>query len=360
MSYFDSIQNRVSLPLFRAHCDINKLPTAISWEKTKEKIEDEISKSPQRRSEVETTLEKIYLDTLSLGKRAIRIFEINSDKSEEVFEILSKLEPEPSVYLDSFPRILPLNILTQAPNEAYLCQTSIQTNGDVVENIFCTKRMFIEKEERTRENIGSEAINEFGWQNYDEFILIKRKYSQCFEYTRFNKKTNILEILVEERSGSDSAESFNIIQSKVNSILAEHVGLNTRIINAKNFFPAIDNIYKAANEGIVVELGFTTMTGSAKLEKMRITKKDLRKEEFHLGGKGAIGGNLTPFRLAVRWNIPGNSLQEEALLPGSIRQLSNGTPQLDHVVLSRALTAEAMQAMLNRIVSYLPVAATHA
>lgn len=355
MSFFESIKNRTSLNVFRAHCAMNNLPTAVSWDGLKEKLDDEASRNPARKKEIESALEKIYKETLSLGKRAIKIFRIDKDKSDLVFDLLSNLNPDQSAYLENFPKPAGIDALASLSNDAYLCKTSVSSDNLSVTNIYCAKRVFVEREERTKENIGSDAINEFGWENYDEFILIKRKYSQCFEYVRFNKENSILEVMVEERSGSDTSEAFHLIQTKINSIFARDSSLDVRLINPVNFFPAINSIYKCAEEGIISELGFTTVTGSAKLEKMRVTKKDLREEEFHLGGKGAIGDDaLTPFRVAVRWNVAGQGLQEEALLPGSIRQLGNGVPHLDHVVLSRALTSDAMQAMLARIVAHLP------
>lgn len=353
MSIFDSIKNRTSLPVFQVHCRMNNLPTAVSWDKLREKLDEE-SKNPERKIEIDSALDKIYKETLSLGKRAVKIFRIEAEKSEKVFEILSSLEPEESPYLTNFPQPADADVLAQLTDVPYLCQTNIFDNKKKVTNIFCSKRIFVEKEERKREDIGVEAINKFGWQNYDEFVFIKRKYSQCFEYVNFDKETSILEVIVEERSGSDTSEAFNLIQTKINSILSKFGPLNFQLINPVNFFPAINAIYQCPTEGIIAELGFTTLTGSAKLEKMRVTKKDLREEEFHLGGKDAIGGALTPFRVAVRWNVSGQSLQEEALLPGSIRQLGSGVPHLDHVVLSRALTPKAMQAMLARIIAHLP------
>ena len=354
MSFFESIKNRTPLNVFRTHCAINNLPTAVSWDGLKEKLDDEASRNHARKREIELALEKIYKETLSLGKRAIKIFRIDKDEANKVFDVLAALRPEPSPYLENFPKPTDIATLASLSNEAFLCKTSVSEEKNIVSNIFCAKRVFIEREERTKENIGSAAINEFGWEEYDEFILIKRKYSQCFEYINFNKEASLLEVMVEERSGSDTSEAFNLIQTKINQIFAKNADLDVRLINPVNFFPAIDSIYKCAEEGIISELGFTTVTGSAKLEKMRSAKKDLREEEFHLGGKDAIGGALTPFRVAVRWNVEGQNLQEEALLPGSIRQLGNGTPHLDHVVLSRALTPDAMQAMLARIIAHLP------
>lgn len=354
MSILESIKKRTSLPVFQAHCRMHNLPTSKSWDGLKEKINEEISRDPACKKEIESTLENIYKETLSLGKRAVKIFKIEKEKSEQVFITLSNLKPDTSPYLKNFPHPVDSSDLANLSDDAYLCETNTSAKESIVTNIFCSKRVFIEKEERKREEIGNDAINKFGWQNYDEFIFIKRKHSQCFEYVRFNQETSLLEIIVEERSGSDTSEAFNLIQTKINSIFANIDSLDIRLINPVNFFPAINAIYQCATEGIIAELGFTTLTGSAKLEKMRTTKKDLREEEFHLGGKDAIRGALTPFRVAVRWNVPGQTLQEEALLPGSIRQLGSGVPHLDHVVLSRALTTEAMQAMLARIVNHLP------
>ena len=67
-----------------------------------------------------------------------------------------------------------------------------------------------------------------------------------------------------------------------------------------------------------------------------------------------MGGVITPYRVAVRWTEGDQRVPEEALLPGSIRQLGNGTPYLDHAVLSGALTEDRMQVLTERIVKYLP------
>lgn len=118
----------------------------------------------------------------------LRYLEINSLNNEEIFNILSSLSPEASPYLASFPLPVELGALTNIDNQAYLCRTDVSDQGNIVTNTFCSKKIFIEKEERTRDEIGSDAINEFGWENYDEFIFIKKNTLNALTMCVLTKK----------------------------------------------------------------------------------------------------------------------------------------------------------------------------
>jgi hypothetical protein len=100
-----------------------------------------------------------------------------------------------------------------------------------------------------------------------------------------------------------------------------------------NLFGAIDAVYES-DWGKVVELGFTTDTGSVKHEKMRLRRPCLRREAFHVGGKEAVDGVLHPFQVSVRWDaeypqdLDGHP---ELTLHGTARMLHHAQPLYDAV-----------------------------
>ena len=357
MEYFAYIKSRIPFPIMQEHCAQKELATARGWDLLQAKLEEESHASAVKAADISDKLREIFHETISVGTRAVKLYEIDEAHAQNVLQLLSALQPEASDYLNAYPKPLGAEQLVAQGPELKLCAVNADIGGHKVGLVFCGRRMVEEKEPRSRADIGDAAINQFGWQQYDEFILIRRRFVQSFEIVRYNSQSRLLELRVEDYSGSDTGVALQQLQDKVNGLLAAGFGNAVQLVLCRNLFPAIDSIYSDANEGIVVELGFTTETGSAKHEKMRASRADLRTELFHVGGKQAINGAMTPFRVAVRWTAGaqrGQGLQEEALLPGSIRQLANGQPFLDHMVLSGALTEAMMQALVARVVAHLP------
>lgn len=336
----------------RERCSRHGLPTARGWEKLQEKLEEEVRTGTQRSIEIDSALEQIFRETLTLGPRGVQVFRLPEELSDNVFTYLAGLRPERTSYLADYPCPLPDAQLRDVPAGYFL--SDVQTSDSATTLVFCSRRMIEERELRSRSQMGDTAINNFGWQEFDEFVLIKRRNIQCFEVVRVDKERKLVEIRVELHAGGDVAVALNDLKSKVNSFLAAQFGPEVQLINPLNLFPAIQPLYADTAEGIVVELGFTTATGSAKHEKMRASGADLRNETYHVGGKAAISGALTPFRLAVRWIGEGEHVTEEVLLPGSIRQLGATTPYLDHMEITGVASEARMEAIFQKVVSHIP------
>lgn len=362
MEYFDYLKARIPFPLMQEHCARKALPTAKGWEPLKAKLLEVSNGSQALTAELTKKLQSIFEETISVGTRAVKIFQVDEAHRDSYYNALAACAREASEYLNAYPRPLSTEQLVAQGPELRVCRVSREDEGVSIQIVLCGRRIIEIKEPRSRSDIGDAAINQFGWQQYDEFIFIRRKFVQSFEIVRFNRASGNLELRVEDHSGADTPLAMQAVQEKANSILEHGLGSGNHLARCRDLFSAIRAIYDNPNEGIVVELGFTTATGSAKHEKMRANRTDLRTELFHAGGKAAINGALTPFRIAVRWPVAGqrgHALQEEVLLPGSIRQLASGSPFLDHMVLSGVLTESMMQALVARVMAYLPPEQAH-
>jgi hypothetical protein len=357
MIYFDPLRARIPFPLMQEYCTQKGLPSARGWDLLRVKLDEESDGNTARAAEIAVSLEEIFKEAITLGARAVKVFQVKEELRSSYLDALVAVCPEESDYLESYPRPLSAEQLAAVTSDLKVCAVKPADDGRSVHIVLCGRRMVEIKEPRTRADIGTDAINEFGWEQYDEFILIRRRFVQSYEVVRFDVSTGILELRAEDHSGTDTVLALQALQDKSNELLVRALGNQVHLALCQNLFPAIRAIYDTPNEGIVVELGFTTATGSAKHEKMRANRADLRTELFHVGGKNAINGALTPFRIAVRWLAGaqrGQSLQEEVLLPGSIRQLGGGMPFLDHMVLSGALSEPMMQALVARVLAHLP------
>lgn len=357
MEYFDYLRARISFPLMQEHCARQGLPVARGWDPLKAKLLEDSVGNPGLASEVAEKLRRIFLETISVGRRAVKLFEVKAELRDSYYDALAAISPEQSDYLDFYPRPLSAERLLAQAAGLKVCGISQCDDNLSIQMVLCGRRFVEIREPRSRSDIGDAAINQFGWEQYDEFIFIRRRFVQSFEVIRYNRANGILELRVEDYIGADTIHAMQALNEKANEILSLTLGSGIHLSGCRNLFPAIRSIYENSDEGMVVELGFTTATGSAKHEKMRANRTDLRKELFHVGGKKAINGALTPFRIAVKWPINGqrgHALQEEVLLPGSIRQLASGTPFLDHMVLSGVLTESMMQDVVARVLTYLP------
>ncbi|WP_141100848.1 hypothetical protein [Roseateles aquatilis] len=354
MEFFDPIRARLPFPLMQEHCSINNLPTAQGWDKLLVKLEEEIQISAARSAQIDQALATIFRETISVGTRAVKVFRLPPDEAPLIAARLAEFAPEDSPFMATYPRPIDSNELAVMPAGVFLCDVGRPEQDGSTTLVFCGRRILEEREARTRAQLGDAAVNQFGWGQYDEFVFVRRRYVQSFEIVRVDVTRALLELRVEDHSGVDSGSALEQLQVKVNGLLAPHFGMQLQLVNPINLFPAIKALYDDQAAGIVVELGFTTDTGSSKHEKMRSSRADLRLEQFHVGGKAAVNGILTPFRVAVRWAEEGQRTQEEVLLPGSIRMLGSAHPYLDHMVLSGALTEAKMQATLQRVVDHLP------
>lgn len=351
MNYFEHLRRRITFPVMQAQCAKYSLPTAQGWDKLSEKLVEEGKVSAQRTLEIENALAEIFKNTISVGDRAVRIFKLENRAASGLANYFLTCKPEVSEYTTTYPAPLAESKLAQLDSVPKLCEISKCTQTNAVTLIFCNRRIIEERDPRTKDQMSGELLNRFGWESYDEFILVRKKYVQSYEVVHIDIKADLVELRVEDHTGLDSSYGLDKLQEKANELIAHKYGNTLQLIKCVNLFPAIKDMYDDQNEGIVIELGFTTETGSAKNERMR--RSDLRQELFHVGGKAAVNGIITPFRLAVRWQKNHDRPQEDVLLPGSIRQLGSATPFLDHMLLSGSSNELHMRDTIRRVVRHL-------
>ncbi|MDN3577073.1 hypothetical protein QWZ03_09880 [Chitinimonas viridis] len=347
LDYFFHLRSRLPFPVMQEYCSRLELPTAQGWDKLEDKFTDLHRHDPER---IDELLAQIFREALPVGERAVQLYALTVEDISRFRPLLEAIHTQQdSIYMDSYPAPLEQDQLATVPDGLVLCEVS--RVDDVVSLVFCTRRIQEDREPRTRDEIGNAAVQQFGWQDYDEFVFIRRRYIQCYEVVRFDLTNRIVEVRVEEKTGVDTSGSMNQVRVALDHLLMVPNNPSSLPLPV-NFFPAIRSMYNAESEGIVVELGFTTETGSAKHEKMRRQGSDLRDEPFHVGGSAAIQGALTPFRIAIRWSAE-HGVPGEVILPGSIRQLGNPMPRLDYLILKNAHSEAVTRACIDRVVRHL-------
>lgn len=325
------------------------LPKAGTWQKFESLLHDEAAIDSQRAADLNKGLANLLQTTISAGDRAVTLFKVSPAWAGNSISALTAGGTESSAFSLSYPNPLPEAALRPLSDDLHLSELLSGSNSLTL--IFNGRRLIEDRQECSASAVDGAALKKIGWSDFDEFILVKRRHVQTYEVVHIDSTGGLVELRVEEHQGVRSSESLLQLQSKVNSLLvgAGHSPLGSPV----NLFPAIKSIYDDSKQGIVVELGFTTATGSAKHEKMRAHRKDLRTELFHVGGKKAVSGIISPFRVAVRWQAP-SGYSEELMLPGSMRQLAKGAgATLDHALFLGTLDEHAVRRCIKRLVSHL-------
>jgi hypothetical protein len=122
-----------------------------------------------------------------------------------------------------------------------------------------------------------------------------------------------------------------------------------------NVFPLIDKIYLDGSEGIVTELNFKCSTGGVRYEKLRgPNRDDLRSEEYHAAGTGAIDNAIVPYRISVGWTVTVPKLGKcypELLLPGSYRMLRSKDQYLGSFRITNAICQRDHAHVISRLLA---------
>lgn len=326
------------------------LPKAKGWAAFEEKLESEVrDENPD--TPINQALTSLCKSVAPLGSRVVQLIRIPDDIDvEKLRSSLIACPEDDGLPKTCFPRRVSGSALTSLGVAPVIVDKEVSADG--VRLIFSRVRQIEVRDIKTKSDIGLAAVSSMGWSAYDEIILVKKELTQAFEVVRFDFAKRVLELRVELLAGSNSKEALGSLSEKVQELIAPCVASTAWLGQPVNLFPAVKKIYDNPNEGVVVELGFSTITASAKNEKMRKAGTDLRTEKFHVGGKAAINGQLTPYRLAVSWPQAGSAAGDELLLPGSLRSISLAHP-LDQAEIRGALTEQRMVAILEKVLSYI-------
>ena len=273
------------------------------------------------RSQAESEVERFLRDYHLHGDKWVTFLEVPEHSYDRLTTYLSGLQPESCQATSDFPLRMTDSVLATEETDV-LQLVKVTTEHDVVSLIFSGIVSAESKDTVYPDQYATSGLPS-AFAEYEEIVLVRRRPSQYFPVIVFNKAQGLVQALVPSlgNMGAEDVILTNLVR-KMNDLLVGEFKLDLQLARMRNLFPAIHNIYVQPAEGTVVELGFLTETGSAKLERMK--ELDLRQEPFHVKGKAAVSNSLLEFRLTVRWEINGHDL--EVMLPGTTRTIAKIPP----------------------------------
>lgn len=174
-----------------------------------------------------------------------------------------------------------------------------QTNGRFTAYTFyCVKPAF-EIYTLTKDDLSDSARKTY-W-SADSEIRVKTSVSvPVFDSLVYDAEYKVIYLLIDSLRYSFEVSDFDRQIELKNLIQGYCPSLDQAEL--LDFYSSIDEVYKKSSEGIVHKLSFECNTGALREEILRKGQLDLRQEIYHVKGKEAIGGKISPYKVGITWH----------------------------------------------------------
>lgn len=273
------------------------LPTATSWEKLTEKLSQ---LAPNQRETAFSTLLQQLSDHVLCGHKDMHIFDLEDSEVDEIAESFALISPQPSIFKESFPRVISESQMVTASTAPILTHKISRDNGDI-SLIFCSCRSDYYKTVYKYSEV-SPAVQQ-SFSDFDSFVTIQKQNYQIFDVVNFRRSMKRLEILIDQPSRLKKDEtSSDRCLLLLGALASTCAAMTTRYENNSpmNIYPCINSIYCDKHEGTVKQLGFRAPSKSTKREIVS-SNDDLRKEPFHAAGIEKVI-TITVYDIKVMWS----------------------------------------------------------
>ncbi|MGO4552072.1 hypothetical protein AB4059_13370 [Lysobacter sp. 2RAF19] len=307
------LRSRVHWEPARALLKAAGFHASLGWEQTTTNLLDKLSEADESKVE---TLEAALLEVTRVYNKDVRFYKFTP---KALSAIKAAIQSQQSGTLARGLELIAAanaTARTDSPQPFYAMES---VAGDFLS--LASIREFEVRQHVNPEYLGEERLQNYG--DVSDLIVITRERRLAIDGVRI-LDNELLEISVDSVPGS-SPESIETAHMLAQRQITDLAGV-TVSVHPLNLFNGVSSLYKDKNEGVVAELAFATHTASLKHEKMRKAGLCLRKELYHLGGSAAVGGAISPYRVAIRW--PPKALKSANL--ANVELGLNGTARLLH------------------------------
>lgn len=314
------LRNRCQWPLIREALKREGLPPGTGWDDLVENSEKSDSADKLR-----NFIRKFFWEHLLFGTRYVQLYNLDTDLSKTLLAELKETVVPVSIFSTPYPLPLAEASLATAQAKPTLVEIRYFPNGDMA-LVYCSSQCHDERQNYEYKQLSS--VIQGIYAGIDRLVTFRKTYFQAYDVVILRLSLDRIEIAVdqpEKGSGDLDERALNLFEAVVNNI---PMLASVHQSGAINIFHAISNIFNATREGVVQRLSFRTLTGSKKTETMVKPTDDLRNEEFHHGGMAAVGHQIRPYELTVKWDFDYPAGSAQLKLSASVTELSRDYPQL--------------------------------
>lgn len=326
----------------------SSISRARGWDATVERLCSSGSRSDAKLDELATSLKEHLL----CGEKLIRFYELSSAEKDELLQHIHTTALPEGPAVNAYPALLSVEDMASHPSGLQLVSVEHRENGTAL--VYSSIRTITQRVEISKTELSQSAAEELS--DFEEIYAVKNTKLQAIDTLWVPNGGNYVDVRVDYPLGM-LRQTGEIAQLKVCEAVVGLVGKDI-LGTPLNLFPLIDQIYKAKDEGTVVELAFGTTTASIKHEKMRRRHSDLRNENYHVGGKAALNTPIEPYKLSVVYKrriSERKSSTPELSLHSSVRISGKTQPVLTDAVVRKCIGFDDFDHVRSRIEHFLSI-----
>jgi hypothetical protein len=351
------LQKRIPWSSMKTILQSNNISFGNGWDATIGKISESILSEPNEEIRVKNILSDYFEKHILCSEKAVSFYQVDNNELATLCESIRNTNIDSDVFGRTYP--FPLSSLQLKESAGTMEITRCSLSNTQLKVVICSSRYYEASVQLELGDLTNEAIEEHSLQGFSEIVAKKKLIRQFYDIISIDLNTGLMQLRMDYGLGVSPRE-FLKATKQVKDIFSLYFGKILRVApkidGPINLFPLVSTLYDNATEARVCELGFTTNSGSVKLEKMRRQPIDLRSEAYHCGGKEAVDGQLSIYRIALTWILRDGQVDEsqpELLLAGRLKCLSDPTDFLKNAIFSKILDERDYNFLIDEIVSHL-------
>lgn len=307
-------------------------PVSLGWERTFSVTKTFNSNKPGLAKRLTTLVDEFSTHCL-VGEKLVRQYiytsldvKVKKAYKAEAAKNATSVKIPKSEFLDVYPLAIQDQAELQKLDGIKPTLTAVAIDGTQVVFVFCSVRSYHEQVPLDIQQFDQKTQAKL--HGISELIGVKHLARQCFDVVVFSLIEDLVEIRIDAPVGLPTAQQQYAALQIIDAFHALKLfadGWQPMDGGSWNYHSAIGKLYQAKGEGKVFQLGFTANTKkSSSNNGARLLRKkgqDLRSDEFHVGGVGAVK-DIDPYTIGVEWaGALGTLGAPKLIIPGSASML---------------------------------------
>nr|WP_315481476.1 hypothetical protein [uncultured Undibacterium sp.] len=336
------------------------IPTSLGWQRTLNTVKTLSDENFDEK--VFDKLSHVFMEHTEVGEKLIKVYGYSgmpgADKiSKQIAESYSDIEIPTTPFSEAYPFAVTDSKTLKSLEIVPPTLTAIFTKEHMVFFQFCSVRSF-----NLRVPLNKESFThvEQEWlTDYSELYGVRPIRSQAFDTIVVNLNTNEVEMRLDAPIGLQRHQkdlALDRLKYAFNTLSDKAFGFQPLHGAPSNFYALLSKLYESKSEGSVFEIGFkatsikTSSNNDAKL--IRKNGQDLRKDDFHLGGKNAVS-SIEPYTIGIEWKVARFDSLPKLVVVGTMKMLFASPVCFYELMIQDCYSEESFQFVLSRVNKYL-------
>lgn len=293
------------------------------WAGTRAKLDVELSKSDSTQAFF-ADLKQVYLDNLLYAQKAVSVWAVGPELARDLIRALPGLVDHDSPYRKTFPLPLPEGELSKGLRQAVPTEV-LEADGRAV-LVFGSKRTSTKEVQIPAD----EVPQELAAAGYTELVAKIQTVRAAFDCIAVDPE-GFVEMRIDHVRHASERELLQYretLRNRFNDVVRPVLGVFPLLDQQPtNLFPALTSLYRGSG-WVIQRLGHVNEGGYINANRGRFRTSDVREDDYHKAGEGAVD-SLQVWSITAVFGSPAGHGRPVLELDGHSKLLSSPQPHLD-------------------------------